>query len=118
MIKDYENKMTLLYINQKGKCSGCGKQFGNIYIIDNNVYCEYGHTKLDFAHELPRTKKNIKKYPLFIDSIENASIQHNHCNVKRKPPYWKTGEYKKEKPINYYQAEQIEKRMRDELNDN
>jgi len=121
MIEDYENKMRVFLIRQNYKCSGCGEYIGNycrsidehgniiFYVIKNGVY-----EKLDFAHNLPRTKKNIKNLPLFIDSIENGSIQHNHCNVERKPPYWKTGEYKKEKPINYYQAEQIEKRMQKE----
>lgn len=86
MLDNYEWKFDYMVRKQKHNCTGCDKLlFG----------------KCDMAHNLSRTKMNRKNYPLMIDSLLNLTVQHNHCNVGRKPAYGK-------KPMNPYRAYWIE----------
>ena len=86
MIKNYDWKYSYLACRQNFICSGCGEFFDA--------------SKTDIAHNFPRTKKNMKNYPLMIDSLLNITLQHNRCNVGRKPAWGK-------KPMNYHKAEMI-----------
>jgi hypothetical protein len=73
MIENYIEKMDWMIINQDFKCSGCGLKFIK---------------RPQFAHWKSRTEDNVKKWPLFIDSILNASAQDD-CNVERINQYGK-----------------------------
>ena len=70
-IKNYVEKAEYLYKYQGGLCSACNMPM---------------KVKPDIAHWLSRTDDNIVKYPLYIDSILNISLQHNICNVGRLVP--------------------------------
>jgi hypothetical protein len=94
MIKNYEEKFNYHFYRQKGYCVCCEGYLLSCF-------------KIDLCHKLSRTKKNIKNYPLFIDSLLNTFIAHNECNVARLQPLDKHG--KRTKQINYHQAEMAER---------
>lgn len=73
-IKNYNEKMDWMINNQKCRCSGCGDKIKR---------------KSQFAHYLPRTDDNLKKYSLMIDSILNASMQCSECNIGHITQYGK-----------------------------
>lgn len=94
MIDRYNKKFEYLMDKQLNKCSACNKTFIN-------------SEKIDIAHNFSRTEKNIKNYPLFIDSLLNITLQHNYCNVNRRLPIY-TKRFKNKRQINYYQADKYQ----------
>lgn len=101
-IKHYTALYDYHYNRQDGTCSGCG-----------GLLCTAGQ-KIDLAHWLPRTEKNEKNCPLFINSALNTSLQHNGCNVGRLLPYYKRVPFIKNEncKITHYIAERYEAFLR------
>jgi hypothetical protein len=91
-IDRYEEKKEWLYKLQNGLCSGCGRTLTCL-------------VKIDLAHYFPRTNDNLKKYPLFLDSIINISLQCNFCNVNHITQYGK-------EPMTDPEAQKIENYLR------
>lgn len=99
LIKNYREKMEWFIVFQNYSCSSCGRKmvdwfesdgyyYYNDYIPKDDGSSNFIKTviKIDFAHNLPRKDNYIKDYPLFIDSILDASAQCHKCNYERKQP--------------------------------
>lgn len=90
--ENYDSKMQYLIHHQGYKCAGCGKPVSMYKDYGRQAYYDnYTGEKLDFAHYYPRWDKNRKRCPLYIDSLWNGSVMHNHCNVARKLPLDRKG---------------------------